>query len=78
MKLNKNSTGGFVGILMIFITVTVIIFIMFRTDLFNGKKGSKSMIERDLDAVQQAKDVKALLEKNDTKALEDNKLNQYE
>lgn len=68
----KNSTRGFIGILMILITVTVIIFIMFRTDLFNGKKGSKSMIERDLDAVQQAKDVKALLEKNAQKTIENN------
>lgn len=68
---NKNSNGGFVGILMILITVTVIIFIMFRTDMFNGKKGSKSMIEQDLDAVQQAKDVKALLEKNSAQQIKD-------
>lgn len=69
---NKNSTGGFIGILMILITVTVIIFIMFRTDLFNGKKGSKSIIEQDLNAVQQAKDVKALLEKNSAQTMEEN------
>lgn len=69
--IHKNSNGGFVGILMILITVTVIIFIMFRTDLFNGKKGSKSVVEQNIDAVQQAKDVKALLEKNSAQQIED-------
>ena len=72
MRNIKNSTGGFIGILMILITVTVIIFIMFRTDMFGGKKGSKSVIEQDLNAVQQAKDVKALLEENSAQSIDIN------
>jgi hypothetical protein len=45
---------------------------MFRTDMFGGKKGSKSVIEQDLNAVQQAKDVKALLEKNSAQSIDIN------
>lgn len=72
MKIIENKNGGFIGILMILITVTVIIFIMLRTDMFTGKKGSKSILEQDLNAVEQAKDVKALLEKNSAQTIDIN------
>ena len=64
------SNGGYIGILMILISVTIIVFIMVRSDLFTQKQeGEKTVIEQDLEAVNQAKAVKALVEQNSQKSL---------
>ncbi|MFA6397772.1 MAG: hypothetical protein WDK96_02925 [Candidatus Paceibacterota bacterium] len=68
---SKNLNTGFIGLLMLLIGVALISLFLARTDLFSGKKGSKSIIEQDLDALNQAKEVKILIEQNNQKSLEE-------
>lgn len=64
MKDKKFLNGGFIGLLILLIGVAIIIFFIMRTDLFTGQKGSKNMIEQNLDSVNRAKEVKIMIEQN--------------
>lgn len=66
MKKVENLKGGYVGILMLLIGVAIIIFLIMRTDLFTGQKGSQNMIEQGTDSIQKAENVKNLIEKNNS------------
>ncbi|MDO8492430.1 MAG: hypothetical protein Q7S34_02220 [bacterium] len=59
MKTNK----GYAGLLALLITAVVITFLVWQT---YGKKGQnqKTVIEEDLQAINQAQDIKDTLEKN--------------
>ncbi len=70
MKTREISNGGYIGILMLLIGVAIMIFFIVRTDLFSGQKGGKSMLQIDQDAVNKAKDVKAMVEQNSRQAAE--------
>ncbi|MBI5139398.1 hypothetical protein HZA26_02195 [Candidatus Nomurabacteria bacterium] len=76
---NKNTFDkGFIGLLFLLITLTIIIFLIVRTDLFEAKLNSKfsgtlqnneelegdNMLEKGFDAIDKAKDAKALIERN--------------
>ena len=62
---NKNFlNGGYVGLIMLLISVAFIAFLIIRTDLFTGQKDGKNMIEEGNDAIQSAKDLKSTLEHN--------------
>jgi len=56
--------GGYIGILVVFITVALMIFFMVRTDLFNGRKDGKNMIEQGIDAEKSAQAAKDMIELN--------------
>jgi hypothetical protein len=60
----KILNGGFIGLLILLIGVAIIIFFIMRTDWFTGQKGSKNMIEQNLDSVNRAKEVKIMIEQN--------------
>lgn len=62
MRINKTTQRGFIGLLMLLIGVALGLLFMVRSDLFSGKKEQKSTIEQGLDAVDKAKEVKALIE----------------
>ena len=49
---------------MVFITVALMIFFMVRTDLFNGRKDGKNMIEQGIDAEKSAQAAKDMIELN--------------
>lgn len=61
MKKN-NSNGGYLGILMIFLGVIVIIFILIRPDVLTGKGEDKNIINQGLDSIDKAIEVKNLIE----------------
>ncbi len=61
---NKNLNGGFVGILMLLVVVSGMIFFMVRTDLFTGQKTGKSMLEQNQDAMDRANALKIQIEQN--------------
>ena len=68
MKKRKKLNGGYAGLLMLLIGVSIIIFIMFRNNIIsntsnNEENVKKNMIETNLDYVDQARDVKDMLEK---------------
>ena len=67
-----TSNGGYVGILMLLLGMTIIVFVLVRTDLFQGnKKGeNKSIIEQSTNYINEAKEVKNLVEQ---KALQSTK-----
>jgi hypothetical protein len=71
MKSKRTSNGGFVGLLMLFIGVAIIIFVLVRTDIFTGQKDGKNVIEQGIDAVDQAREVKDLIEKNNRQSTEE-------
>lgn len=76
MKKRKKLNGGYIGLLMLLIGVAIIIFIMFRNDIFSNKSNNeenikKNMIETNLDYVDQAKDVKDMLEKKNQEYFEE-------
>lgn len=70
-KLDSNSRGGYIGLLMLLIGVALISLFVVRTDLFKGKtetgeegeaKQGESMIEQGYSAIDKAKGVKELME----------------
>lgn len=69
---NKKYIGGYIGLLMLLITVAVMAFIIVRTDLFKGfstdQKNSKNIIEEGFDAINQSKNAKNLIEQNSRNA----------
>jgi hypothetical protein len=71
MEKVKNLKGGYIGLIMLLIGVAVIVFLIVRTDLFSGQKGSKNMIEQGTDSIQKAEDVKNIIEQNNTKTMEE-------
>jgi hypothetical protein len=66
----KNNTGGFIGLVALLISVAIIALIVVRTDLFSPAKEKKSMIEVGTDAIDEARNVKVLIEENNRKAVE--------
>jgi hypothetical protein len=71
MKNKRNLNGGYIGLLLLLLGVAFIIFFFFRSDLFSGQKDGKTIIEQDLNALNQAKDAKALIEEKSKKSAED-------
>ena len=47
---------------MLLLGVAIIVFFIIRTDLFTGKKDDKNMIEKNMEAIDKANAVKALVE----------------
>lgn len=70
MKRKKNSNSGYIGIIMLLIGVAIMIFFIVRTDIFGGQKGDKTYLEQNLDAVDSAKDAKAMIEYNNSQYAE--------
>lgn len=62
----KNSQGGYVGLIVLLLSVCFIIFFILRTDIFSGK--DENMIERDKQAVDAAEAVKTQIELNSQSA----------
>ena len=71
MQNKKNLNKGYIALLMLLIGVALMVLFIVRTDIFSGKKDTKSMLEQDLDAVNQVKEVKALVEEKSRKTLEE-------
>lgn len=68
-----KKNGGYVGLLALLITVAIIALITWRSDLFTNsenKDNSQSVIERDLGAIDSARDAKNLIEQNNLKSVE--------
>lgn len=70
MKNIKTTNGGYIGILMILIVTVAIVFFMFRTDVFDGKEGGKSVVEKDLEAIDAAKEAKMMIEAGNQKSFD--------
>ena len=69
----NTKNGGYVGLLALLITVAIIALITWRSDLFsNGdnKGNTQSVIERDLGAIDSARDAKNMLAQNNLKSVE--------
>ncbi len=74
--MKKNFNGGYIGLIMLLIGVSIIVFIIFKKDLFFGQTYSvekengienntgENMIDRGNDYIDQARQAKDLLEKN--------------
>jgi hypothetical protein len=67
---SRNFNGGYAGLIMLFIGVALMIFFIVRTDLFTGKKGGKTMLEQNTEAVDSAKALKLKLEQNSALPIE--------
>lgn len=63
-----NTNKGFIGLIVLLISVAIIALIVVRTDLFSPAKEKKSMIEIGTDAIDEARDAKNLIEENSRKA----------
>ena len=61
---------SYIGLIALLVSVAIIALIVVRTDLFSKAKEKKSMIEIGTDAIDEARDVKNLIEENNRKALE--------
>jgi hypothetical protein len=70
MKDKRNLNGGYIGLLMLLLGVAFIAFFFFRSDLFSGQKDGKTVIEQDLEAINQAKEAKALIEEKSKNSAE--------
>lgn len=64
MQTNQNSTGGYIRLVVLLISIALIAFFLLRTNLFNGQKGSKNMLEQGQEDIQKAKAVKGVVEEN--------------
>lgn len=69
MRNKRFLHGGYIGLLMLLIGVAITVFLIVRTDLFSGQKEGKSILKQDLEAVDKARDAKAMLERNDQRAV---------
>lgn len=66
----QKMNGGFIGLIALLISVAIIALIIIRTDLFSPAKEKKSMIEVGTDAIDEARNVKVLIEENNRKTFE--------
>lgn len=69
----NTKNGGYVGLLALLITVAIIALITWRSDLFSTSDNNdniQSVIERDLGAIDSARDAKNMLEQNNLKSVE--------
>ena len=64
MKNSSIKQGGYVGLILILLGVLGVGLFTFRTQIFSGDKESKSTTERDLYAIDQAREAKDLIEQN--------------
>lgn len=71
MKNKKNINGGYIGLLILLLGVAFMAFLFFRSDLLLGQKGGKTIIEKDLEAINQAKEVKTLIEEKSERSTEE-------
>ncbi len=81
MKNKMKLNGGYIGILMLLIGVAIIVFIMFKKNVFFGQTYSvekengienntgENMIDRGNGYIDQAQQAKDLLEKNSQKTM---------
>ena len=81
----KSGDSGFIGLIVLMISVAIIALLVIRTDLFQGNlaggKGNQTegieplrgnnMIEQGISAIDKAKKAKALLEQNDRKLMDE-------
>ena len=74
---NKKYKGGFIGLLVLLITVAIIAILIVRTDLFSVKNqdidmfdqdSDKNVIERGMDAIDSARNAKNLIEQHTREA----------
>ncbi|HEY4512656.1 MAG TPA: hypothetical protein VJH63_03295 [Candidatus Paceibacterota bacterium] len=74
----KNN-AGYIGLIALLITFAIISLLVWRTDLFGENSGQKergednapkNIIEKDMQALQSAKDAKAMLELRNKQQLE--------
>lgn len=79
---DKNIlNGGFIGLVMLLIGVSIIVFIMFRKNIFFGQTYSpekengienttgENMIDRGNDYIGEAREAKEMLERNSRKTM---------
>jgi hypothetical protein len=65
-----KSNGGFIGLIALLVSVTIIALIIVRTDLLSPVKEKKNIIEIGTDAIDEARNVKNLIEENNRKSIE--------
>ena len=56
--------GGYVGLLGLLITITLITFLVWRSDLFGAGPKQQTVIEQDKAAIESAEAAKQLIEKH--------------
>ncbi len=56
----KNSEGGYVGLVILLLSLCFIVFFILRTDIFSGTDGN--MIERGNSSIDRANDVTTQIE----------------
>lgn len=66
----QNTDRGFIGLIALLISVGIIALLIVRTDLFSPNKEDKSMLQISTDAIDEARDVKIMIENNNRKAVE--------
>lgn len=69
MIIKNKFNRGFIGLLILLISITIITFFIIRTDLFTGQKDGKNMIQSGKEAVDEAKAAKNLMEQDSKKAI---------
>jgi len=69
--MNHPMSGGFIGLIALLIT-SLLMGLFYWGDLFSGAAGGKgaSVMERNLHAVQSAKDVKKMMENRTAEEME--------
>lgn len=63
--------GGYIGLITLLISVSIIAFVMIRSDLFTANKDGKNTIEQGRGAIDQASAAKKIIEQNSRKAIEE-------
>lgn len=65
--MSTRTSGGYIGILSLLISVLIIGFLFWRMDLFSGSSTTKgvSPIQQDLGAIKAAERAKQLIERSD-------------
>ena len=67
-----KTTSGYVGLLALLITVMILVFLAWRSDLFmGGSKDKKTTVEEGLKGIDDANVVKNMMEQNNKKALQE-------
>jgi hypothetical protein len=68
IKFVKN--GGYVGLIMMLVSVVIIALLVWKFGSFGGSGGVKTTPQEDLQAIQKAQAIKDVLEQRDRQALQ--------
>jgi flagellar basal body-associated protein FliL len=69
MKNKKTLNGGYVGLVILLVGVSILVFFMFKSNLTSQGKYNKNAIEKGNDYINQAKNTKDMLEKSSQRAV---------